>query len=199
MSALGATTDQPSTLVTGTSQLQISAPAPPRELQIPFVQIFGPKTKFTLNYDSGKISTITSSFETVTFVSLSFAVEITGQNGRLQFAATTSDKPPSSDVDWLGAHVHHRFAGNAHGDTFAEWSFPREHRFGTELKAIALGNDPPKFYFRFLGGEGDSCTIAGRLVLRGGGYGIIPPIQLETLNAGKSSASSTRDSAVSGV
>jgi len=191
---LGATADQPSVLLTGTSQLGVSPPAPPREIQVPFVQVCLPNTKFRLSYSQDSIATLLSAYESVTFVSLSFAVEITGQNGRLQFAATTSTASPTTDLEWLGAHVQQRFAGNAHGDTFAEWSFPSNHRFGVELKAATLGNDPPRFYFRFQGNTGDSCTVAGRLVVRGGGYGIIPPIPLTPLVVGKTSSS---DSAVS--
>lgn len=182
---LGATSDQPSVLLSGTSQLGVAPPVPPREIQIPFVHVFLPNTKCRLSYNTGTVATLLSSFESVSFVSLSFAVEVVGQNGRLQFAATTSSSSPVSEMDWLGAHVHHRFAGNAHGDTFAEWSFPREHRFGVELKAASLGNGPPNFYFRFDGGSGDTCTVSGRLVVRGGGYGIVPPLPLTSLATGK--------------
>jgi hypothetical protein len=196
MTALAATDDALTALTKGTSGLQVATLAVPRHLEIPFVQIFRPDQRFTLSISSGKIGTFLSLFESVKFVSLTFAVEVTGQSGKLQFAATALGSPPADDNAWLSATVYQRFTGNAHGDTYAEYRFPSTHPFGTELKAVALGNDPPKFYFRFLGTTGDTASIRGALVLQGGGTGIIPAIGL---NIYASPKRSDNDSAVGGI
>lgn len=178
MTALGAADTNLSALTSGTSGLEVNQLAAPRHIEIPFVQTFRPDQRFTLSLTSGRAATLLSLFESVKLVSLSFSVEVTGQSGKLQFAATTSSSPPSDDNGWLGATVYQRFTGNAHGDTYADYTFPRSHPFGREVRAVALGNDPPRFYFRFLGSTGDSASVRGSLVLQGGGHGIVPAIGL---------------------
>nr|UOJ41053.1 hypothetical protein [Sclerotinia sclerotiorum deltaflexivirus 1] len=188
MSALGATDAPVSNLTSGVSQIGITSPPTPTDIQIPFVQLFNPHTKYRLTAADATLRAYLATYESVQFVSLSFAVEITGQNGKLQFAATPSDISPSGDLDWLGAPVYQRFAGNAQGDTFAEYNFPTSHPFGHELKAVALGNAPPRFFFQFDGSSGDVARIRGRLTLRGGGRGIIPAVSLTELATGKNAA-----------
>jgi hypothetical protein len=188
MSALGATDTPVSNLTSGVSQIGINSPPTPTDIQIPFVQILNPNTKFRLISTDSVLRAYLATYESVQFISLSFAVEITGQNGKLQFAAIPSDTSPSSDMDWLGAPVYQRFAGNAQGDTFAEYHFPTSHPFGHELKAIALGNAPPRFFFQFSGSTGDVARIRGRLTVRGGGRGIIAAVGLTELTTGKSVA-----------
>lgn len=190
MTALGATDSSLSALTTGVSQLGVQSLAVPQDIEIPFVTIFDPKTRGRLHFDEGVVSTLISVFESVHFVSLSFSVEITGQAGRLWFSATTSDATPATDRAWLGSPVFQRFAGNAHGDTFAEYVFPSTHPFGREVKAAVLGNAPPRFYFRFDGESGDSCSVRGKLVVRGGGRGIIDATTITLLATPKASASS---------
>lgn len=196
MTALGATDTQLSALTSGTSQLGITQLSVPTQIEIPFVQVCLPSNRYRLSKNDTGIAPLLAPYESVTFVALSFSVEITGQAGRFEFAARTEVGPPSTDEEWLGAPVYQRFAGNAQGDTFAEYVFPSTHPFGVELKAVALGNDPPQFYFRFEGSTGDSCRVRGRLVVRGGGRGIIPAIKLTTYASNKSSQS---DSGVSGL
>lgn len=176
--AIAATDAQLPALTAGVSGLEVSSLALPREIEIPFIQNFTPMQVKKLTWASGEISQMMSPFETVKFVSLSFSVEVSGQTGKLQFAATTSSDPPSSEDDWIGATVFQRFSGNAHGDTYAEYVFPSRHPFGLELKATTLGNDPPNFYFRFKGSTGNTASLRGKLVIRGGGHGIIQASRL---------------------
>lgn len=181
MSALAATDVTHAPLTTGVAQLEVNTLPTPRSLEVPFVQVFEPMKSYTLSLRHGKIATLMTLFESVKLVSLTFSVEITGQSGKLQFAATTSGSAPVNDTAWLASTVYQRFSGNAHGDTYAEYQLPARHPFGHELKAVALGNDPPKFYFRFTGSTGDSARLRGCLVLSGGGAGIIEAINLNEL------------------
>lgn len=173
MTSLGATDTTLSALTTGTASLEVGGPSIPRDIELPFVQTFEPQKQYMISMQSGRISTLTSLFESVKFVSLTFAVEVTGQSGKLQFAATPNDYQPQTDTDWLGATVYQRFSGNAHGDTYAEYQFPTRHPFGHELKATSLGNEYPRFYFRFLGSTGDTARVRGCFIIRGGGTGIL--------------------------
>jgi len=186
MTALAATDGTLSALTTGVSQLDTANLPVPQQIEIPFVHIFSPNVRSRLHFDEGKIGTMLSLFESVHFVSLRFSVEVTGQAGKLWFSATPSSSSPAQDRDWLGAPVFQRFAGNAHGDTFAEYVFPSSHPFGREVKATVMGNEHPRFYFRFDGGSGDSCSVRGNLVVRGGGRGIIDAISLTNLATNKS-------------
>lgn len=176
--ALAATDSTLTALTSGVSALDVATLTAPRDIEIPFVQIFAPAQVYNLSIDTGKISNMMSLFETVKFVSLSFAVEVTGKSGKLQFAADTDGSAPISDTAWLGSTVYQRFSGNEQGDTYAEYVFPARHPFGHELKAVAMGNDPPKFHFRFSGNTGDSASVRGKFVICGGGSGIIPAIGL---------------------
>lgn len=176
--AISATDAQLPALTSGVSALEVATPSLPREIEIPFVQMFSPGTTKQLAWTSGDIKTMMAPYESVKFVSLAFSVEVTGQTGKLQFAAVTESDGPASEDDWFGATVFQRFSGNAHGDTYAEYSFPARHPFGLELKAVTLGNDPPYFFFRFKGSTGNSAAIRGKLVIRGGGHGIIPAHRL---------------------
>lgn len=176
--ALGATDATLTALTSGVSALDVGSPATPRDIEIPFVQIFSPGQIYDLSISATKIAGMMSLFETVKFISLSFAVEVTGKSGKLQFAADTDNSAPTSDAAWLGSTVYQRFSGNDQGDTYAEYVFPTRHPFGRELKAIAMGNDPPKFHFRFVGKTGDSASVRGKFVIQGGGTGIIPAIGL---------------------
>lgn len=190
MTALGATDASLSALTTGVSQLGAPFLSVPQDIEIPFVTIFDPNTRGRLHFDEGVIATLISVFESVTFISLSFSVEITGQAGKLWFSATTSDATPATDKAWLGAPVFQRFAGNAHGDTFAEYVFPSQHPFGREVKATVLGNRPPRFYFRFDGSTGNICSVRGKLVVRGGGRGILEATSITMLATNKTVPSS---------
>lgn len=197
MSALAATDSNLSALTTGASQLSTASLPVPQDIEIPFVTIFSPKTSGRLHFDEGVIATLISLFESVHFVSLQFSVEITGQSGKLWFAATGSDDVPGEDKRWLGAPVFQRFAGNAHGDTFADYVFPSSHPFGREVKATVLGNPHPRFYFRFEGNSTDSCSVRGKIVVRGGGRGIIGATTITMFAANKAvspNSSSTRQS-----
>jgi hypothetical protein len=191
MSALGATDSNLSALTTGTSQLGVSAPATPRTIEIPFATVFDPLTRGRFPFDEGVIANYTSLFESVQFVSLEFSVELTGQNAKLSFAATGSDVMPATNLAWLGSPIFQRFAGNAHGDTFADYRFPTAHPFGLEVKATTLGNPHPRFYFKFDGGSSDKCSIRGKFVVRGGGHGIIPATTITMLATNKSTANSS--------
>lgn len=195
MSALGATDKEHSALTTGTSGLNVPKLSVPVNIEIPFVCVFSPQQRNRLHFDDSSILSILSPFETVSFVSLSFSVEITGQAGRLWFAASGSDDLPPTDDKWLGCPVFQRFAGNAHGDTFAEYNFPATHPFGHELKATVLGNPSPRFYFKFSGSSGDTASVRGCVVVHGGGRGIIPAVSLVKYADNKSSSPKT-DSAV---
>ncbi|ALM62224.1 hypothetical protein [Soybean leaf-associated mycoflexivirus 1] len=176
--AIAATDAQLPALTAGVSGLDVASLSLPREIEIPFIQNFLPMVVKKLSWATGEVNIMMAPFETVKFVSLSFSVEVSGQTGKLQFAATTSSDPPDSEDDWIGATVFQRFSGNAHGDTYAEYVFPSRHPFGLELKATTLGNDPPNFFFRFKGGTGCTASIRGKLVIRGGGHGIIKATRL---------------------
>lgn len=176
--AIAATDAQLPALTSGVSTLEVATPALPREIEVPFIQNFLPAQVKKLTWLTGDIATMMAPFESVKFVSLSFSVEVSGQTGKLQFAATTESDGPSSEDDWIGATVFQRFSGNAHGDTYAEYVFPVRHPFGLELKATTLGNDPPNFFFRFKGSTGTSASLRGKLVIRGGGHGIIKAMRL---------------------
>lgn len=198
MTALGATDSNLSALTNGVSQLEVQSLSAPQDIEIPFVTIFDPKTRGRLHFDEGTVATLISLFESARFISLDFSVEITGQSGRLWFAATGTDTTPATDRAWLGAPVFQRFAGNAHGDTFADYTFPSRHPFGSEVKATVLGNPHPRFYFRFDGGTGDSCSVRGKLVVRGGGRGIIDATSITMLATPKTASPSRQaDSGVS--
>jgi len=172
MAALGATDTSLPALTTGVSQLDVGSLATPRLIEIPFVQTFTPSKIFTLSLATSRIASIMSLFETVKLVSLSFSVEVSGRKGKLSFAATEGNAP-TTDLGWLSAVVYQRFSGNEQGDTYAEYVFPSLHPFSKELKALAVGNPPPKFHFRFSGDGGDSASVRGKIVLQGGGSGII--------------------------
>lgn len=191
MSALAATDSTLSALTSGSSGLSSATLPVPQDIEIPFVTIFDPKTRGRLHFDEGHIATLLSLFESVHFVGLHMSVEVTGQAGKLWFAATTSDSAPAKDSEWLGAPVFQRFAGNAHGDTFAEYSFPASHPFGSEVKATVLGNGHPRFYFRFDGNSSDSCSVRGKLVVRGGGRGIIDAMSITMLATNKVAAANS--------
>lgn len=194
MTALGADAGQVDALISGTSALGVSPPPTPRLIEIPFIHVFQPLIRCRLGYVDSTIAPMLRLFESVQFVDLRFSVEISGKSGKLEFAAQTSTDLPLTDEEWLGATVYQRFAGNEHGDTFGDFVFPAEHPFGTELKAVALGNAPPQLFFRFLGSTGDSCRVRGKLVIRGGGHGIIPPVKLTKYTDSKAdSVLSTRN------
>lgn len=181
MTSLGATDTTLSALTTATAHLEVGAPPTPRDIELPFVQIFEPQKQYMISMKSTRIATLMSLFESVKFVSLTFAVEVTGQSGKLQFAVTPNDYQPQTDADWLGATVYQRFSGNAHGDTYAEYRLPATHPFGGELKATNLGNEHPRFYFRFLGSTGDSASVRGCITVRGGGTGILSAMPLNEI------------------
>lgn len=191
MSALGAATDLPVSLTHGAARPETNLPPAPDIIEIPFVQVCRPKTKYRLSYTEGSVATLLAAYEFVSLVALTFAVEITGQSGKFEFAATDSKSSPSGDLDWLSSQVYKRFAGNAHGDTFGEFVFPSVTRFSKELKALSIGNDPPNFYFRFEADSGCSCSVRGSFTVRGHGHGMVPPISLTELASGKSVSDTT--------
>lgn len=178
MSSLSATDGHQSALTSGVSGLALDSLPAPTTIDIPFVVVFAPKSRYRIHFDDARFAAILSPFETVRLVSLSFSVEITGQSGKIWFAACGSDNLPTTDAEWLGSPVFQRFAGNAHGDTFADYALPSSHPFGNELKATVLGNPSPRFYFKFDGGSGDSASMRGRITVHGGGRGIVPAISL---------------------
>jgi len=194
MSALGATNANQSSLTSGTSGLNVSSLPAPQEVEVPFVTSFLPEQRNRMHFDDTGLAAILSPFETVTFVSLSFDVTVTGQSGKLWFAARGSDDIPTTEAIWLACPVFQAFAGNSQGDTFSPYVFPASHPFGRELKATVLGNPSPRFYFRFFGNAGDVATVRGRVVVHGGGRGIIPAVPLVKYADNK--ASSTSDSGV---
>lgn len=184
MTSLSATDTSLPALTSGSSGLEVASLQAPRELEIPFVQEFSPEQVYEIPITTGKISTLMSLFETVKFVGLTFAVEISGQSGKLQFVATVDSSAPVKDSAWLGATVYQRFSGNAQGDTYAEYSFPARHPFGRELKATTLGNAAPRFFFRFRGSTGTSANVRGSIIIHGGGTGIIAAIPLTISKGG---------------
>lgn len=77
--------------------------------------------------------------------------------------------------------------GAQYGTTEQLWRLPEPNPFGTEIKAIALGNSAPVFHFSMASATGGSpghAQCRGHMLLRCSGVGVVNGMDLNKANTG---------------
>jgi hypothetical protein len=122
-----------------------------------------------------------SFFESVQLESAAFTITVfPGINRRVAVCANPLGVTPA---DAYESTCFTLAPGAQYGTTVQNWSLPHPHPFGRELKAMALGNPPPRFSFVYLGATGTTTTeadavVRGELVLTLRGTGVTAPFEV---------------------
>jgi hypothetical protein len=112
----------------------------------------------------------------------SFDMTLTVAGGRevsVIFGVSTGASVPKQQAGFLEMPMSTLYSGNADGLGVGDFVLPVAHSFGTECKAISVGNPDPVFMWR-AEAEGVQylATVRGKACIRLAGAGVAVPFSL---------------------
>jgi hypothetical protein len=122
---------------------------------------------------------VTKYYESARLEGFQMTATLTGGRGvALAFGVGTGASLPVTTDEFLAFPMSASFSGDDAGIGVGEFTLPPDHGFGTEVKALAVGNADPVFNWRAASEDPFTVTVRGTLKLRLSGSGVPTPFKL---------------------
>jgi len=166
---------------TGHSQLVVATPAPLPVVKVPFYATLEPgSTGARLSPRTDKaVVALTKYFESVRLEGFEMSLNITGGRGVVvAFGVNTGSVIPDATTGFLAFPMSTMYSGDDSCSSVGVFTLPPDHGFGTEVKAVSVGNPDPVFTWRANATDPFVVTVRGVLSLRLTGAGVATPFAI---------------------
>jgi hypothetical protein len=130
---------------------------------------------------SSIVGAVTKYFESATLESARITVSVSGGSGVTACVGVGTGTIPAGPDGFLALPQCVIFTGSADGLGTGEYVLPPDHSFGREIKAAALGNPDPSFFFCIDAPDSGVAMIRGVITIRVSGAGVPVPFSLTSV------------------